>query len=74
MAKYPKPTRKEVDKRYKRYKKITKGAAKGARMSKKQFIKFNYPSYYKTARTGGIDAALRRAGLTEKEIRSLGGR
>jgi len=71
MAKYPKPTPKEVSKRYKRYKKITKGAK--SQMSKKQFTKFNYPAYHKTARTRGVDAQLRRAGVSEAEIRRLGG-
>jgi len=70
---YPKLTARGRSKQYKKYKKITKGAAKGARMSKKQFLKFNYPEYHKTPRAGGIDAQLRRAGLTEKEIRRLGG-
>jgi len=42
--KYPKPTSREVSKRYKRYKKLTKGAK--ARMTKGEFIRFNYPDYY----------------------------
>jgi hypothetical protein len=65
---------KDIRKAWKGYHKRTKGAS---RMSYARWLDFNYgkrPVYYKGRHKTSTSQALRKSGLSEEEIKRLGGR
>lgn len=77
-----KPSIKVMAKQFKTYLKKTKGMSQ---MGRRQFYRFNYgiepppetmwraAKKYKTIRTQNVEKRLRRAGVSEREIRKLQG-
>jgi hypothetical protein len=69
--KYGKSPWPKIEKQWQKYRKFTKGVS---RMTKGQWLKFNYPKYYKTTRTKHVERGLKRGGLTPAEVRKLKGK
>jgi hypothetical protein len=61
----------KIEKAWNKYLKFTKGVS---RMTKPQWLKFNYPKYFKTTRTKHVERGLKKGGLSPAEIRRLKGK
>jgi len=58
----------KIEKEWQTYLKKTRGCS---RMTKGQWLVFNYPKLFTTTRTAATERRLRQAGLTEEEIKRV---